>query len=329
MAPYEYDVTDADEFPVTTPAIEIIPERVRVLTTSTSVMQKLQPKMSKAPWAPSFRKLSFLVAQDEHLLGLIHLSSPMAMKSIKIRLGGIDSKELADHYANASVLVGAQPVSWYWNLGKMLALIAPTLGDVFEGRYENDLRGIITTSLWGKGSQYNRIYEYLGVTAKGGHTHTGIDPDKIKRLKERALAEGFVKADVGIGHPYARYGSGEHKLLPNNRWKPKGSQTDPCLKHAWFEGQPVGGIVADPLQKCTCTGGDGSSAKLRLVKFLFEMYPDEAEPLDTGEARGIYYHDAIPPDQRLETIQAWYARWGLPRWEKKQGEEAPYKDGLS
>jgi hypothetical protein len=326
---YEYDVTDSDQFPVKTPAMEIIPERVQVLTTSTTVMKVLQPKMSKAPWAPSFRKLSFLVTQDEHLLGLIHLSSPLAMKPITARLGGISSQELSYHYANASVLVGAQPVSWYWNLGKMLALIAPTLGDVFEGRYGHDLRGIITTSLWGKGSQYNRIYEYLGVTDKGGHTHTGITPGKFERLKARAIADGFTKADVGIGHPLARYGDIETKTLPSNRWRPKGKYTTPCLKHAWFEGEPVPEIVPDPDQKCTCTGGDGSSAKLRLVKFLFTVYPDEAEPLDTGEARGIYYHDAIPPDQRPETIQGWYDRWGLRRWESKKGEKAPYQDGLS
>ena len=33
------------------------------------------------------------------------------------------------------------------------------------------MRGITTTSLWGKGSQYNRIYKHLGYTKGNGTSH--------------------------------------------------------------------------------------------------------------------------------------------------------------
>lgn len=48
-------------------------------------------------------------------------------------------------------------------------MLAPTLGDFALKEYGDELKGITTTSLWGKGSQYNRIYKFLGYTKGFGH----------------------------------------------------------------------------------------------------------------------------------------------------------------
>ena len=146
--------------------------------------------MSKAVWRPApGRKLGFLVVQDDSLLGLIFLASPV------IRLGVRDSYLFPDagpnfdygramrEYMDLSVCVAAQPVGWHWNLGKLMALIAPTLGDYVTERYPcDDFKGVTTTSLWGRGSQYNRIYKYLGLTKGFGHEH--VTDAEYKRMVE-------------------------------------------------------------------------------------------------------------------------------------------------
>jgi hypothetical protein len=130
--------------------------------------------MSKAIWRPApGRKLGFLVVQDDALLSLIFLASPV------IRLKVRDERLFPDagkdfnyglamrSYMDMSVCVASQPIAWHWNLGKLMALIAPTLGDFVNARYPDDLfRGVTTTSLWGNSSQYNRIYKHLAGCGK-------------------------------------------------------------------------------------------------------------------------------------------------------------------
>lgn len=282
--------------------MEVSPRRVRVLTTSAGSMIKYQAAMSKAVWRPAFgRKMGFLVAQDEHLLGLIFLATPVIrMKPRDVHLFVSDEarKREMNHYMDMSVCVGAQPLAWHWNLGKMLALIAPTLGNFVEARYGDALWGITTTSLWGRGSQYNRIYKYLGKTQGFGHEH--ISDDVLAALKARAKADGYRQdPSLPIGHPAARRGDIEQRLLPMSRWQ-KG------------------------------VGGDGSNPRMRMINFLWKVYPDEKLPqgLKHGQQRGIYYHPAVNPAARLEVLQAWYERWGLPRFERKRNDTPPYTGGL-
>ena len=53
----------------------------------------------------------------------------------------------------------------------MIALLALTMGDEFRAAYGDELLGVTTTSLWGKSSQYNRVYEFLGYTSGHGVIH--------------------------------------------------------------------------------------------------------------------------------------------------------------
>jgi hypothetical protein len=172
--------------------------------------------------------LGFLVTHDEALLGLIFLASPVIRLTVRdthlLLTGGCDEEMdravdedrdirygiVTKHYMDMSVCVATQPIGWHWNIGKLLALIAPTLGDYFEKRYmvnysmkncvpsyffiddPNEFRGVITTSLWGHSVQYNRIYKFLGYTKGHGHEHISEEEYQhmVTYLRERCLLPG-------------------------------------------------------------------------------------------------------------------------------------------
>lgn len=103
----------------------------------------------------------------------------------------IRGQELKDYF-NLGVCVGIQPISWYWNIGKLVALLACTLGDFINKAYpEVHFKGITTTSLWGKSVQYDRVYKLLGYTKGFGTEHVSdieykemvkwLDDNGIKR----------------------------------------------------------------------------------------------------------------------------------------------------
>jgi hypothetical protein len=249
-----------------------------------------QALMSKAVWRPApGRKLSFLVTHDEHLLGLICLSGPVA--NIKPRdeyLGLADMTKsergfALRNYMDMSVCVGAQPISWHWNIGKLLALMAPTFTDFVQERYPKDeFKGIITTSLWGKGTkgstQYTRIYKYLGLTQGYGHEHISDE----------------------------RY-------------------------HAMLDEMRRNGVEIP-----SCSFGAGSNARMRRIRAYKKAFPQKWDAefggtpqaqMKHGKQRGIYYHPAVPSSSRQQVIEHWYERWGLPRYESKKHETAPYQSG--
>ena len=202
-----------DLFEIETKNINVIqldPKRIRVEQFTSGELQKIQPKISKAVWRPApGRKLGFLVFHGNDLLGAAFLASPV------INLGARDEaldlpknssekgKELR-HYADLSVCVATQPFGWYWNGGKLIALIATTLGDFWFERYGDELKGIITTSLWGKGSQYNRVYKFLGYTKGFGHEHISED-----RYQE--MMNWLRKNNIEI--PSSRFGAGSNPRM--------------------------------------------------------------------------------------------------------------------
>lgn len=164
--------------PISTPPPEdVVPEDVTVRRVDTEHMVRLQAGMSRAVWRPApGRKLGFRIEMNDSLLGIVFLSSTVINLKVRDDFLGLpaDAAEKGRalrHYANLAVCVAAQPFGWYWNGGKMLAAIATTLGDYWVEAYGDEMRGIVTTSLWGKGSQYNRIYRFLGYTVGFGHEH--------------------------------------------------------------------------------------------------------------------------------------------------------------
>lgn len=186
---------------------ELDPKKITVEKVSAGVMQKLQPQMSKAIWRPApGRKLGFLVRHENVLLGLIFLASPVINMSdrdsaLNLPKDPSDRGKELRHYADLSVCVATQPFGWHWNGGKLMALIATTLGDFWLEQYGDELKGITTTSLWGKGSQYNRIYKMFGYTKGFGHEH-------ISNLEYHKMIQWLRDNNHSV--PSASFGAGSN-----------------------------------------------------------------------------------------------------------------------
>ncbi|MEM3265144.1 MAG: DUF4338 domain-containing protein [Candidatus Micrarchaeaceae archaeon] len=234
-----------------------------------------QKNMSKAIWNPNAgRQLAFFVMLKERVIGLIFLGSDVLNLDARDKFLGLSKdkiirgQQLKDYF-NLGVCVGAQPLSWYWNIGKLCALLACTLGDYIHKRYpEVNFKGITTTSLWGESIQYDRIFKFIGYTKGYGTEH--ISDKKYKEI---------VKW-----------------LKVNHIPKPKAR----------------------------------TSIKMMLIQQYIRYHGPDEDVYTTihGHRRGVYYHPAIPPEQREEVIKYWYYRWGLPRYERLKDKEPPYRNGL-
>ena len=166
---------------------ELDPRKITVRKVTAGELAKLQPQMSKAVWRPApGRKLGFLIEYDDLILGLAFLASPVINMSDRDAGLGLPKDPSARgkalrNYADLSVCVANQPFGWHWNGGKLIALLAATFGDFWQQQYGDELIGVTTTSLYGKGSQYNRIYRFLGYTKGFGHEHIS-DEEYLKMM---------------------------------------------------------------------------------------------------------------------------------------------------
>lgn len=170
--------------PVSTPLVLCEPTEISVQQVSVRRLVDLQRAMSRVNWRPSpGRNLAFTVTHGDHLLGIGFLSSPVFALSARDEYLDLprDPKQRGAalrHYADLSVCVGAQPFAWHWNAGKLIASLSTTLGDWWLAAYGDELLGLTTTSVWGKGSQYNRLWKFLGYTQGYGNCHI---PDHVYR----------------------------------------------------------------------------------------------------------------------------------------------------
>lgn len=181
-----FDIDNFLKYEPTTPLIDINPANINVEQIDIGTMVKYKNAMSNAVVRPApGRKLSFFVTHDEYLLGLIMLVSPvinLAVRDEYLKLPLENKGKYLRQYMDMSICVGAQPVSWHWNIGKLLAMIAYTLTDYIEKSYPDDkFLGLTTTGINGRSSQYNRVYKFLGYTKGFGHEHIS-DDDYYKML---------------------------------------------------------------------------------------------------------------------------------------------------
>lgn len=259
--------------PLSTPLFKIDPSRIVLHRTDQAGMVLYQRAMSRATWRPSpGRNLAFLAKHDDALLGLIFLASPVLNFGVRDRALGLpdDYKERGQalrHYADLSVCVGAQPIAWHWNLGKLLAMIATTLGDVWLAQYGDELYGVTTTSLYGRGSQYNRIYRYLGKSQGYGHEH--ISDEEYDEMIAALRRKGVV-------------------LVSSRK----------------------------------------SNVRMRRIQQYRQSSGDGTVGVFHGNRRGVFFHEAVPPETRPAVIQRWYERWGRPRYDRTRLQTAPYSSGV-
>ena len=185
-------------------------ELIQVRQVTVTRAKYLQPKMSKAVWRPApGRKLAFEIWHEQDLLGVAFLASPVINMGARDQALGL-SKDPSEkgrqlrNYADLSACVATQPFGWYWNGGKLIALIGATLGDYWQERYGDELKGIVTTSLWGKGSQYNRVYKFLGYTKGYGHLH--VSDERYGEMLQ-------WMRDNGVEIPSSRFGAGSNPRM--------------------------------------------------------------------------------------------------------------------
>lgn len=189
---------------------ELDPEKIKVIQIDAGKMIEFQKHMSKAAWKPApGRKLAFIVVHDNLLLGLIFLASPvinMTDRDKALNMPADPSKKgkALRNVADISVCVASQPFGWRWNGGKLMAMIATTLGDFWHERYNDELKHLVTTSLYGKGSQYNRVYKFVGMTKGFGHEH-------ISDEEYKGMLKWMRDNDVEI--PSSKFGAGANPKM--------------------------------------------------------------------------------------------------------------------
>ena len=345
MSLYKYD-TERRDYPLTTPLTMIRPADIHVLSCSSGVMAHYQKLMSKAKWRPApGRKLGFLVVQDDSLLGLVFLASPVIRLEVrdKYLFPNADAKfrygTATRDYMDMSVCVASQPIAWHWNLGKLMALIAPTLSDHVNARYPKDtFRGVTTTSLWGKSVQYNRIYKYLGLTKGHGHEHIDDETyaDMVAYLREHCVHCNPHKEER---HSREWWRGWAIPLKPrrNKRKDEEAKETSPetwCAVPGSRFGDGANArmrIIQACIAACAvpgCNFEEGSNPRMRRIAAFLSATKDKSVGLTHGKLRGVYYHPAVPADQRPAVIQSWFQRWGLPRYERTKNLTPPYQSGL-
>ena len=204
------DTLFSESFAVSTPAHGFDYRTIEVEQIDVGRAVRFQRMMSKAIWRPApGRKLAFHVHSNVGIVGAVFLASPVI--NLGVRDAHLDlpknpserGKALRS-YCDLSGCVAAQPFGWHWNGGKLMALIATTLGDYWLERYGDELLGVCTTSLWGRGSQYNRVYKFLGYTKGYGHQH-------ITDAEYQRMLEWMRGHDVPI--PSCKFGEGSNPRM--------------------------------------------------------------------------------------------------------------------
>lgn len=95
-------------------------------------------------------------------------------------------KKYNRNIANISICVPTRNFGYNLSGGKLMALLASSdeVGEHWKKKYGDDLAGLTVTSLYGKGSQYNRLkgFKYLGKTKGQGTCQVDDDLYRICRL---------------------------------------------------------------------------------------------------------------------------------------------------
>jgi len=192
--------------------IELNPAKISMSLIPMGEVVKIQKQISKAIWRPApGRKFAFIVWHDSNVIGLMAFSSPVINLGVRDEYLNLP-KDMSDkgkelrHYVDMSGCIGLQPLAWYWNLGKLVASLAASqsVTEQYRARYGDELKGIVTTSLYGRGTQYNRVYRFLGYTKGYGHEH--ISDEEYKRM-----LEWMKQNDVPI--PSCRFGAGSNPRM--------------------------------------------------------------------------------------------------------------------
>lgn len=121
------------------------------------------------PWKGAVgRQVKYFVKCDDAIIGMIHLTSPLAQCAVRDAYCAFDNKwEDLKHIYNIETCVSIS--EWSSLLTGKLCLYTVFSNEVkqyLQNKYGDNVVGFETTSLYGKSSIYNRIpfFKYLGLT---------------------------------------------------------------------------------------------------------------------------------------------------------------------
>lgn len=121
------------------------------------------------PWKGAVgRQVKYFVKCDNAIIGMIHLTSPLAQCAVRDAYCAFDNKwENLKHIYNIETCVSIS--AWSSLLTGKLCLYTVFSNEVkqyLQNKYGDNVVGFETTSLYGKSSIYNRIpfFKYLGLT---------------------------------------------------------------------------------------------------------------------------------------------------------------------
>ena len=192
--------------------LEIDPNEITISKIPISDLYKILKHTSKATTRPApGRKFGYAVWHDTSLIGFMGISSPVINLSVRDNYLNFpkdpsEKGSVLRNYVDLSTCVGLQPISWYWNIGKLLAMLATskTISDQYKNHYKDELKGIITTCINGRGTQYNRVYKFLGYTKGYGHEH--ISDEEYSNMID------WMKAN-NVDVPSCRFGAGSNARM--------------------------------------------------------------------------------------------------------------------
>jgi hypothetical protein len=192
--------------------IELDPHLIDISKISTGDLFGIVKHVSKATTRPApGRTFGFAVWHDDSLLGVMGFSSPVINLGVRDQYLEFpkDPSEkgyVLKQYLDMSTCVGLQPISWHWNVGKLISMLATSskVSSFYKHQYKDDLKGITTTSLNGRGAQYNRVYKFLGYTKGYGHEH--ISEEEYKKM-----IQWMRENDVEI--PSCAFGAGSNPRM--------------------------------------------------------------------------------------------------------------------
>ena len=255
--------------------VEIEPAEVSVSRISVGELFSLIKDLSKATTRPApGRKFAFAVWHKTQLIGVMGFSSPV------INLGVRDEhlnfpKDPSEkggvlrNYVDMSTCVGIQPLAWHWNIGKLIAMlgVSSAVSAYYQHQYSDNLVGVTTTSLNGRGSQYNRVYKFLGYTKGYGHEHVSDEQyqDMLQWMRDN---------DVEI--PSSRFGAGSNPRMRRIAAYNKARGIKSSMKHGKRRG----------VYYMACSGESVESITERWYnrwgKPRYERTKDQKPPYNTG-----------------------------------------------
>ena len=159
------------------------------------------------------RNMYYLVKNeyDDRNLGVIDINADFLSLGPRDSFIGWDKNQKIEnntHIANISICVPTRHFGYNLSGGKLLALLSISNRIVtdWKEKYGDDLVGITVTSLYGRGTMYNRLkhFNYVGKTAGQGTIQVGKNIYK----KLRDVVEHF-DGDI----PYGRFTKGKNTRI--------------------------------------------------------------------------------------------------------------------